>query len=86
VPAPIAVELEQYDLAWAEIARHEAAQFTIEIGEVVITVHHFDSTAIPGIRAKVIFDLMSVVLCLVELETSRSAVERLGYSWWGEYQ
>jgi GrpB-like predicted nucleotidyltransferase (UPF0157 family) len=85
MPAPIPVELKQHDPAWAKNAQQEAARLTAEIGEVVITVHHIGSTAIPGMHAKPILDLIPVVLSLAKFESSRSVVERLGYSWWGEY-
>jgi GrpB-like predicted nucleotidyltransferase (UPF0157 family) len=85
MPPPIPVELVQYDPAWAENARQEAARLTGAIGEGIITVHHIGSTAIPGIRAKPILDLMPIVRSLAEFENSRSIVEGLGYSWWGEY-
>lgn len=48
-------------------------------------MHHIGSTAIPGIRAKPIIDLMPVVSNHAEFEDFRPVVEGLGYSWWGEY-
>jgi GrpB-like predicted nucleotidyltransferase (UPF0157 family) len=85
MPAPVHVELKQSDPAWAETARHEATRLTTAIGGAIITVHHIGSTAIPGIRAKPVLDLMPVVLSLAKFENSRSVVEGLGYLWWGEY-
>jgi GrpB-like predicted nucleotidyltransferase (UPF0157 family) len=85
MPAPIAVELEQYDPVWPENAQQEGARLATEIGAVVIAVHHIGSTAIPGIRAKPILDLIPVVLSISKFEKSRPIVERLGYSCWGEY-
>ena len=85
MPAPIPVELKQSDPAWAQAARNEIARLTTAIGEAIVVVHHIGSTAIPGIRAKPVLDLMPVVLNLERLENSRSILERLGYSWWGEY-
>jgi GrpB-like predicted nucleotidyltransferase (UPF0157 family) len=85
MPVAIALELEQYDPAWAENAQQEGARLATEIGEVVIAVHHIGSTAIPGICAKPILDLIPVVLSIPKFEKSRSIVAGLGYSCWGEY-
>jgi GrpB-like predicted nucleotidyltransferase (UPF0157 family) len=85
MPPPIPVELKEHDPAWAEQARREAARLMTKLGTVIVTVHHIGSTAIPGIRAKPILDLMPVVSNLLEFEKLRSVVEGLGYLWWGEY-
>jgi GrpB-like predicted nucleotidyltransferase (UPF0157 family) len=85
MPPPIPVELHQYDPAWEETAQQQAARLTAAIGKAIITVHHIGSTAIPGIRAKPIIDLIPVVLSHGEFGKYRSVVEGLGYAWWGEY-
>ena len=85
MPPPIPVELRQHDPSWAENARREAARLTAAIGEVIVAVHHVGSTAIPGIRAKPILDLMPVVFSHPQFANFRSTLEGLGYAWWGEY-
>ena len=80
MPPPIPVELRQHDPCWAENARREAARLTAAIGEVIVAVHHVGSTAIPGIRAKPILDLMPVVFSHPEFENFRSTLEGLGYA------
>ncbi|GLS16999.1 hypothetical protein GCM10007874_00140 [Labrys miyagiensis] len=55
------------------------------MGPTLLTVHHVGSTAVPGIRAKPILDLIPVVKCLPELERRRADLEALGYEWWGEF-
>jgi GrpB-like predicted nucleotidyltransferase (UPF0157 family) len=85
MPAPIPVELQQSDPAWTEDALRESARLAAAIGATIIVVHHIGSTAIPGIRAKPILDLMPVVLSLAKFDDSRSIIEGLGYLWWGEY-
>jgi len=85
MPPPIPVELTDHDTAWAEQARREATRLASALGEVLITVDHIGSTAIPGIRAKPVLDLMPIVRGLAEFEASRTVIEALGYAWWGEY-
>jgi len=85
MPAPIPVELQEHDPAWAAQAGREAARLAAVLGDVLITVHHIGSTAIPGVRAKPILDLMPVISDLVEFDNLRAVVEGLGYQWWDEY-
>lgn len=85
MPPPIKVELVQHDPRWAANATAEAKLLADVFGLCLVTVHHVGSTAIPGIRAKPILDLMPVVSDLVDLDACRSNLEALGYEWWGEY-
>jgi GrpB-like predicted nucleotidyltransferase (UPF0157 family) len=85
MPPPIPVELVPHDPAWTTAAEREAARLAAVLGDHLIVVHHVGSTAIPGIRAKPILDLMPVVADLAALDAAQSEVEALGYAWWGEY-
>src|SRR5690606_8204860 len=83
-PSPIRVELVPHDPAWARLARVEAVALHAALGDNLLAVHHIGSTAIAGIRAKPIVDLMPVVRAPTLLDASRAALEALGYRWWGE--
>jgi GrpB-like predicted nucleotidyltransferase (UPF0157 family) len=74
-----------HDPTWADQARRESDRLIAATGDVILTVHHIGSTAIPGIHAKPILDLIPVVRSLADFDSSRQAVEGLGYAWWGEY-
>lgn len=67
------------------MASEEFARISPAFGANLITIHHVGSTAIPGICAKPILDLMPEVAFLDELDASRGGLESLGYEWWGEY-
>jgi len=85
MPAPIAVELQPDDPTWAEEARYESARLSDTLGDALVIVHHVGSTAIPGIRAKPILDLVPVFATTLDLDETRGLIESLGYVWWGEY-
>jgi GrpB-like predicted nucleotidyltransferase (UPF0157 family) len=85
VPAPIKVELVAHSSEWARLAREEISRLAGALGPNVIAIHHIGSTAIPGICAKPILDLMPDASVLVELHAARPTLEALGYEWWGEY-
>src|SRR5690606_24226270 len=73
-----------HDPAWALLAGAERVALFDVLGDILLDVHHIGSTAIPGIHAKPIVDLMPVVRNLAALDARCDAIERLGYRWWGE--
>lgn len=81
---PVSVRLVPHDPQWAEQARAEARALAAALGRNLLTVHHVGSTAIPGIVAKPVLDLMPVVASLAALDLQREAMETLGYQWRGE--
>lgn len=85
MPPPIEVELVAHDPRWAQAAAERARALAAAIGPALIGVEHIGSTAIAGIRAKPVLDLMPLVRDLAELDARRGEVEALGYQWWGEY-
>jgi GrpB-like predicted nucleotidyltransferase (UPF0157 family) len=85
MPAPIAVILAPHNPAWVGQAQEEGERLKAAIGDVILAIHHIGSTAIPGICAKPILDLIPVVRSLADLDIKRQALENLGYVWWGEY-
>ncbi|HEX2842988.1 GrpB family protein [Hyphomicrobium sp.] len=84
LPLPIQVELLPHDPRWAARADEVSAALSAALGPIVVTVHHVGSTAIPGMSAKPILDLIPVVPSLPELDRHRNAIEAIGYEWWGE--
>ncbi|MEX2288184.1 MAG: GrpB family protein [Planctomycetaceae bacterium] len=85
MPPPIPVELHPHSPNWAQAAKIEAARITRELGQSIVVVHHIGSTAIAGIHAKPILDMMPEVRRIAALDDLRPAFESLGYRCWGEY-
>jgi GrpB-like predicted nucleotidyltransferase (UPF0157 family) len=79
-----AVELVPHDPRWAGQADFEEERLRSVLGEVLLAVHHIGSTAIPGIVAKPILDLMPVVHDLAAFDRAASAIEAIGYRMHGE--
>ena len=79
------VELVPHDPVWADVARAEAERLKRVLGRVLVQVHHIGSTAIPGIRAKPIVDLLPIVGRLEDLDARADTVKALGYDWRGEF-
>ncbi len=84
MPPPFKVNLVPHDPRWAEAAAAEGEVLAQTLGGIVLRVHHVGSTAIPGIAAKPILDLIPVVTSLAKLDEHESTLTALGYAWWGE--
>lgn len=84
MPPPIPVHLLPHDPAWRVRAEVEAGRLRTQLGPGLLTVHHVGSTAVPGLVAKPILDLLPVFDSEAAMEAARTGLEVLGYRWWGE--
>jgi len=84
MPPPIPVILTEYNPDWPRMAARHAELLRV-LGSTLVTVQHIGSTAVPGLAAKPIIDLMPLVTDLAELDQQRRHVEALGYEWHGEF-
>lgn len=79
-----AVRLEAHDPLWAT-----AFAFMRGLLEARFPkgseLHHVGSTAIPGIAAKPILDILGAVPSLEDFDRHRNDLESLGLTWMGEY-
>ena len=81
---PFPVRLVDSDPDWPRQAQERIARLRV-LEPVLVAVHHIGSTAVPGLIAKPIIDLMPLVTDVTALDLERSHVEALGYRWHGEY-
>jgi GrpB-like predicted nucleotidyltransferase (UPF0157 family) len=86
MPAPFPVVLVPHDPRWDDAARIEAERLSRVLPTGTLeTVHHIGSTAIEGLLAKPILDLLPVIADASAFDAARPALEAAGYLWWGEY-
>jgi len=74
-----------HDPAWKTEFEEEAQRILRVLGDCVSCLHHIGSTAIPGILAKPVIDILMEVENIVELDKTLSAMEGLGYESMGEF-
>lgn len=85
MPPPIAVRLVSHDARWSVLAEAEPARVRHAAGQAILRVHHIGSTAIPGIAAKPVLDLLAVASSLAALDAAKPVLTALGYAWHGEH-
>ena len=78
------VKVVPYDPRWPEMFREESIKIEQALGNNCSGVHHIGSTAIPGLSAKPIIDILPVVKDIVEVDAATKAMENLGYEAKGE--
>lgn len=78
------VSIVPYQPDWPEAFSAEQQVLLARLGKLVIELHHIGSTAVPGLAAKPIVDLLLVVTDLSELDTHTAILAALGYVAKGE--
>lgn len=70
--------VQDYDPAWARMGETACAEVLAALPQVVVAVEHIGSTAVPGLAAKPVIDLMAAG-DLVAVMEHEATLERLGY-------
>ena len=80
------IVIVDYDPQWPVQFAEEAARVTAALGaDLVVVAEHFGSTAIPGLSAKPVIDLLVAVHLLAEVrERGITALEAIGYAYWSD--
>jgi GrpB-like predicted nucleotidyltransferase (UPF0157 family) len=75
-----AVEVAPYDPAWPAAYQAEEACLRAALGDRVLAIHHIGSTAVPGLDAKPIIDILVTVRRLEEAVACIAPLRKLGYA------
>jgi len=79
------IVLAEHDPAWGRAFSREAERIRPAFGALLIDLHHIGSTAVPGLRAKPIIDMLAVVSDVRALDVQTKEFEALGYEAMGEF-
>lgn len=78
------VEVTSYNEAWPAMFEKEADSLRKIFGEVVPAIHHIGSTAVPGLHAKPVIDILPVVTDISVVDTYEEKMAAHGYEAKGE--
>src|SRR5262249_30641110 len=71
--------------SWKDEFESEAVRVRDALGAALERLHHIGSTAIPGIHAKPVIDMLAEVETLDAVDAARTKMEALGYEAMGEF-
>jgi GrpB-like predicted nucleotidyltransferase (UPF0157 family) len=77
-----AIELHDYDPEWPALFERERRIIAPILGANAVAIEHMGSTAIPGLRAKPIIDIIALVDDLAAALDAVVPLEGTGYSFW----
>ncbi|MCL2494829.1 MAG: GrpB family protein [Oscillospiraceae bacterium] len=81
---PREMRVVPYDPAWPALFEREKAALEGVFGPLLVDIQHFGSTAIPGMSAKPIIDVMAVAARIEGVDAYNEAMIRAGYTPRGE--
>jgi GrpB-like predicted nucleotidyltransferase (UPF0157 family) len=79
------IEVVPYNPEWPNLFLAESEDIRRVFGDEIVAIHHIGSTAIPGIKAKPIVDLLGAVQDINRVNRFNPAMIDLGYEPLGEY-
>lgn len=74
-----------YDPCWEQKYLAEAETIRAILGENCTAIFHIGSTAVRGLKAKPIIDIMPVVCSIAAVDEKQGAFEEIGYEYLGEF-
>lgn len=74
-----------YNPQWAEMYIEESEKIKKVLSNNLVDIHHIGSTAVEGLKAKPIIDMIPVVNDINEVDKYNLEFEKLGYECMGEF-
>lgn len=78
------ITLAPHNPNWTQQYKAETAVLTPIFADNLLTIHHIGSTAVPGVRAKPIIDMLPIVWHIEQVENIVEAMAQVGYIYKGE--
>jgi GrpB-like predicted nucleotidyltransferase (UPF0157 family) len=78
------IEIHPYDPAWPGRFKVEAARIMAALGSLAIGIEHVGSTAVPGLAAKPVIDMLLGLKDLDDGPRMVAPLQQLGYAHWYE--
>jgi GrpB-like predicted nucleotidyltransferase (UPF0157 family) len=79
------IDVVPYNPTWPLLFAEEAAHIRQALGENCLIIHHIGSTAVSGLAAKPVIDMIPVVKDIRMVDHANPAMEALGYEAKGEF-
>jgi GrpB-like predicted nucleotidyltransferase (UPF0157 family) len=75
----VTIEIRDYDPGWCDLAQCAVAELIEALPGRLTVVEHVGSTAVPGLAAKPVIDLMAATEALGAVTAAENALHLLGY-------
>ncbi|CEG28368.1 GrpB family protein [Bacillus sp. B-jedd] len=79
------VRLSEYNEEWAAMFQEEAHFLKKVFGNLIITIEHFGSTSVKGMKAKPVIDMMAIVKEIGQVDHFNEEMISFGYDAAGEW-
>lgn len=79
------IEVVDYDPQWAMAYQVEAAAIRRALEGLDVSLHHIGSTSVPGLKAKLVIDILIEVSEVADLDVYDDGLQAIGYTPNGEF-
>lgn len=79
------IEVVPYRNEWPDMFNTEANLIKQALGNNCLAIYHIGSTAVPGLAAKPVIDILPVVKNILQVDGTTNAMQQLGYEAKGEF-